>query len=223
MFDTTKTAKKTKAGPGQMTDAQLWQRIENAPLPVSPARHEFAETLAHLNDLPMYEAREVVQEYRRFLYLAAASDGRRVPPEPVRKAWELHARSPDYAAFCTEALGKPLGLDDGARKFGANAAYGRTLAAYARAFGTLPPAAIWPPAIQSRLPRWLLAHVAVLGLTGMMAIDRGEPSIFAIGVGLSLALYGLDLLADHLGRKRHGLGAAVSADLAYFLSEPGGR
>jgi len=223
MFDAKTMDVKSPADPGRMTDPHLWDRIKLATLPVSPARHEFPQALAYMSDLPVYEAREVVEEYRRFLYLAAISDDHRVPPEPVRKAWEMHAHNPEYTAFCAGALGKPLGLDDGARKFGANAAYRRTLEAYEREFGTLPPAAIWPPAIQLRVPRWLTAHAAVLGLTGILAFERGEPLLFAAGVGMSLVLYGLDVYGEHLRRDRHGLGADVSADLAYFLSESDAR
>jgi hypothetical protein len=214
MFDTTKH----KARTGKKTDPHLWNRIKIAPLPVSKARHEFAQALAYAIDLPVFEAREVVEEYRRFLYLATITEAPRVPPEAVRKAWMMHAQSPEYAAFCAEVLGKPLGFDDGTRKFGAHTAYRRTLDAYMREFAARPPAVIWPSAITLRMPRWLTAHAAVLGFTGMVAWDRGEPLLFATGVGISLALYGLDIYGAHMGRERRGLGADVTDDLAYFLS-----
>lgn len=214
---------KHPARTGKLTDPHLWNRIRMAPLPASKAQHEFAQALAHAIDLPVFEAREVEQEYRRYLYLAAITDALRVAPEPVRKAWIMHARSPEYTAFCAGVLGKALQLDDGARKFGANAAYRRTLEAYVQEFGTLPPTTVWPAAVSPRLPRWLTAHAAVLGFTGMIAWERGEPLIFATGVGLSLALYGLDVYGAHMGRGRRGFGADLSDDLSYFLNDSRGN
>ena len=215
MFDTSKHEPAT----GNLTDPHLWDRIRIAPLPASKSRHEFAEALAYQVDLPVFEAREVVQEYRRFLYLAAVTDEHRVPPEPVRQAWAMHARSPEYTAFCAGAVCKPLGLDDATRKFGANLAYRRTLEAYEREFGQTPPSAIWPPVVTPRMPRWLTAHAAVLGFTGMVAWESGEPLMFATGLGVSLAIYGLDVYGAHLLRERRGISADVSDDLAFFLSE----
>lgn len=202
-----------------MTDPHLWERIQFAALPDSIARHEFAVALAYQIDVPIAEARDVVREYRRFLYLATITDQHRVPPEPVRKAWAMHALSPDYADFCASVLKKPLAFDDGTRKFGAHGAYRRTLSAYLREFGTTPPATFWPPAIKPRLPRWPAAHASVLGITGLLALNSAAPLTFAIGVALSLAIYGLDLYGAYLSARRRGLGAAVSDDLAYFLSK----
>lgn len=208
---------------GQMTDPHLWNRIRIAPLPASKAQHEFAQALAQLSDLPVFEAREVEEEYRRFLYLAAITDALRVPPEPVRKAWLMHSQAPEYTAFCAGVLGKPLVLDDGTRKFGANAAYRRTLERYVHEFGEEPPATVWPAAMAPRMPRWLTAHAAILGFTGMFAWGGGEALIFATGVAMSLALYGVDLYSAHLGQARRGFGADLSDDLSYFLSDTGGR
>lgn len=219
MFHTTKTISRK----GNLTDPHLWDRIRAAPLPVSRARHEFHETLAYQLDLPAYEARELVEEYRRFLYLVAITDAPRVAPEPVRKAWAMHAQSPDYSAFCAGALCRSLVLDDGTRKFGANSAYHRTLEAYVSEFGTRPPASVWPQAISPRIPRWLTAHAAVLGFTGVIAWEQGEPLILATGLGMSMAIYGLDVYGAHMSRERRGLGTAVSDDLDYFLAETKNR
>ena len=208
---------------GNLSDPLLWDRIRIAPLPVSKSRHDFAEALAYEIDLPVFEAREVVEEYRRFLYLAAITDELRVPPNPVCHAWSMHAHSPEYTAFCAGTVCKPLGLDDGARKFGANAAYRRTLDAYAREFGQTAPPAIWPPMVRPRMPRWLTVHAVVLGFTGMVAWELGEPLLFAAGLGTSLAIYGLDVYAAHLRREGPGLSADLSDDLAFFLSGKKGR
>ncbi|HHC29026.1 MAG TPA: hypothetical protein ENK80_00430 [Rhodobacterales bacterium] len=206
-----------------MTDPRLWERIRIAPLPMSNTHHEFCEALAYAVDLPVFEEREVVEEYRRFLYLATITDAPLVPPEPVRQAWAMHAQSPEYAAFCAGVGCRPLGLPDARRKLDRSPDYQRARAAYAREFSQTPPAAIWPPAPTRRLPRWLPLHGAVLGFTGMAAWGSGEILMFATGVGVSLAVYGLDVYGAHLSRERQGLGVDLSNDLAFFLSEAGKR
>ncbi len=114
-------------------------------------------------------------------------------------------------------------VEDGSRKFAANTAYRHTLEAYIREFGTKPPATVWPSAIAPRLPRWPGMHLAVLGISGVMAWQNAEPLILAAGVGASLLIYGFDLYSAHLGRTRRGFGADLSDDLSYFLDETKGR
>lgn len=204
---------------GRMTDPHLWARIRMAPLPMSKTHHEFCEALAYQIDLPVFEAREVVEEYRRFLYLAAITDAPLAPPEPVRQAWEMHAQSPEYSAFCAGVVCKPLGLGDVPGKLTASGAYRRTRAVYCREFAKAPPPAIWPVASGPRLPRWLTLHAAVLGFTGVIAWESGEGLVFVTGVAISLAVYGLDVYGAHLFRARPGLSTDLSNDLAFFLSE----
>lgn len=213
MFDTATPAAPT---PG-LSDPALWNRLRVAPLPALRGCSDFARMLANTCDLPLAEARDVEQEYRRFLYLAALSPAQPVPPTAVRLAWQLHASAPEYAAFCAGVLKKPLPLDDTTRMLGATAAYQRTRADYAREFGQAPPRLIWTEGISPRLPRWLGAHAAILGFTGAVAWDRHDPAVFGLGLGLALALYGLDLWTSQRARQRRGIGAAAHKDLAFFL------
>lgn len=213
MFASTKSAR----GSAGLTDPNLWARIRLAPLPVTCDGAEFARALANAHDMPLRDAREVEQEYRRFLYLAAVSEAQRVAPVQVRLAWQLHASAPDYAAFCNGVLQKPLPLDDTSRMLGAAAAYQQTRSDYSREFGQEPTRFVWPEGITPRMPRWLTEHAAILGFTGAVAWGQREPLIFAAGLGLTVALYGYDLWSSRYSRHSKGLGEAMTSDLSYWL------
>ena len=219
MFTTKTPAPKN----GEMTDPHLWSRICMAPLPATRDGRVFARALAQTSDLPLVDAREIEAEYRRFLYLAAITEAARVVPAQVRQAWQMHAQSPEYVAFCTSVLGKPLPLDDTTRMLGAARAYDETRAAYMREFGHAPPPVYWPEGVSPRVPRWLVAHAAILGLAGSLAYGQGQPLFLAAGVGLALALYGFDLYSAHLGRRRRAFGERMSDDLSHFLNQTPGR
>jgi hypothetical protein len=219
MFTTEKSAPRA----GDMTDPHLWSRIRMAPLPATRDGREFFRALAHANDLPLSEARDIELEYRRFLYLAAIDSTALVVPAQIRKAWQLHAQSPEYVPFCASVLGKPLPLDDTSRMLGAAHAYRETRTAYQREFGNRPPRLYWPEGVAPRVPRWLAAHAAILGFSGSIAYGQAQPLYFAAGVGLALALYGLDLYSSHLGRSRNAFGDRMSDDLTHFLNQTQGH
>lgn len=211
------TSRNTAGDTGEMTDPHLWGRVRLAPLPATRDGREFHCALAHALDLPLSDAREIEREYRRFLYLAAIDDALRVPPPLVREAWQMHAQSPEYVPFCASVLGRQLPLDDTSRMLGASQAYLDTSEIYAREFGTRPPRAFWPEGVAPRLPRWLPAHLVILGSSAAFAYGRGEILFFAVGLGLSLVLYGIDLYSAHFGRRGAAFGDRMSDDLSYYL------
>ncbi|SMH33896.1 hypothetical protein SAMN05661107_0473 [Maritimibacter sp. HL-12] len=217
------SAKKSAPRNGEMTDSLLWSRIRMAPLPATRDGREFHCALALASDLPLSEAREIEMEYRRFLYLAAITDAPRVVPPQIRRAWQMHAQSPEYALFCNGVVGKALPLDDATRMLGAARAYHETRAAYRAEFGQNPPRFYWPEGVRPRVPRWLVAHAVILGLSGMVAYAQGQPLILAGGIGLALGLYGLDLYFAHVSRKRSAFGDRLSDDLSHFLNQSQGH
>jgi len=217
------TTKKPLGAHADMTDPLMWSRIRLAPLPATRDGREFHRALAQSTDLPLADAREVEAEYRRFLYLAATTQELRVAPPQVRTAWQMHAQHPDYEPFCAGVLGKPLPLDDSSRMLGASTAYAATRTAYLREFNENPPALHWPEGMAPRLPRWLPAHIGVLAVAAALALGHATLLYLALGVGLSLALYGVDLYLAHLGRRRDALGDRVSDDLSYFLDRAARR
>jgi hypothetical protein len=133
----------------ELQDDPLWHRLLVFAFDDPKAARPFSARLAAENGWsPGFTAR-VLEEYRRFLYLAATVAQRVVPSAAVRKAWHLHliyTRS-YWDALCRDVLGQPLHHhpgDDGSKAREARSGdYETTLTCYERAFGT-PPGDIWP-------------------------------------------------------------------------------
>lgn len=114
----------------------------------------FAARLARENGWSRPYAERVVEEYKRFAFLAVTSGITVCPSEDVDAAWHLHltyTRS-YWKRFCGEVLGRPLhheptkgGSAEGAKHL---AMYADTLAAYRDAFGRGAPTDIWPDGAQ---------------------------------------------------------------------------
>ncbi len=117
-----------------------------------PVQLTFTERLARENGWEPAFAGRVVEEYRRFVFLAMTAGHPVTPSEHVDQAWHLHltyTRS-YWERFCNGVLPRPLhheptkgGADEG-EKF--DGQYNRTLESYERAFGDAAPSDIWPPA-----------------------------------------------------------------------------
>ncbi len=127
----------------------LWERIA-AHMIGGAAAQSFTRRLARENLWSMAYAEAVVQEYRRFCYLACVSGGKITPSDAVDQAWHLHlTHSRDYwEQFCPDVLRRSLhhGPSDGTAADAARFArqYADTLALYAASFGHAAPASIWP-------------------------------------------------------------------------------
>ena len=131
---------------------ELLARIQAHPLDKPGADWPFSERLAQENGWPHGFALRVIDEYRRFVYLACVADEEVTPSNEVDQAWHLHlAYTRDYwGEFCPNVLGRPLhhgptqGGSAESDRYEAN--YARTLELYKRTFQERPPSDIWPPA-----------------------------------------------------------------------------
>ena len=130
----------------------LYRRICAFAIDEGPAAHGFADRLADENGWPRRYTARVIAEYRKFLYLCATAGVPMTPSDQVDQAWHLHLTHTRsyWQRLCREVLPAPLhheptlgGCHERA-KF--HAWYERTLDAYRRAFGSEPPADVWPPA-----------------------------------------------------------------------------
>lgn len=98
----------------------------------------------------------MVEEYRRFALLAATAGHPVTPSDAVDQAWHLHlSYTRDYWERFCPLLGRPLhheptagGPAEQHRFFDQ---YADTLLAFEQAFGTVPPADIWPDAARRLL------------------------------------------------------------------------
>src|ERR1700722_6006350 len=133
----------------------LWKRIQEFEIdgPAPPAL-SFATRLARENGWSRRYAMRIVDEYKRYMLLAAVSAEPVCPSEDVDAAWHMHltyTRS-YWKRFCGDVLGTPIHHDPtrgGPAEAGKHLMmYERTLATYRLTFGEEPPADIWPPAEQ---------------------------------------------------------------------------
>jgi hypothetical protein len=91
-------------------------------------------------------AQRVIEEYRKFLFLAMRAGHQVIPPGIVNEAWMMHLQN---AQNYWENLGqmiseRPMAQGVDARTFASMAdAWSATLQSYERIFGVKPPADIW--------------------------------------------------------------------------------
>ena len=129
---------------------ELWQRIERFQVDATEASLPFSARLAKENRWSAEFTRRVIEEYKRFAFLAVAAGHPASPSETVDQAWHLHLTYSEnyWKVFCPTVLETPLhhhptrGGAAESRKF--EDWYARTLASYERFFGTPAPADIWP-------------------------------------------------------------------------------
>lgn len=116
----------------------------------SGAPFTFTQRLAKENIWPLTFAVRVADEYKKFMFLAAAA-GHAVSPSPiVDQAWHLHlAYTRSYwDDLCEKILHRKIhhipttGRADESAKFGGW--YENTLASYRTLIGAEPPGDIWP-------------------------------------------------------------------------------
>jgi hypothetical protein len=145
-------------------DNPLWQRIAqfhpDKPGVVLP----FSKRLALENGWSRRYALRVVEEYKRFVFLARTAAHPVTPSEEIDQAWHLHmvyTRS-YWEDFCGKILERPLhhSPTEGGKSELAKymAQYEQTLQTYQETFGHAAPSDIWPPANQrfsAGLWRWV--------------------------------------------------------------------
>ncbi|WP_197051839.1 glycine-rich domain-containing protein [Sphingomonas sp. 35-24ZXX] len=164
-------------------DDPVWQALAAMRIEPEGASLSFTRRLARENGWSRTHAEAVMEEYRRFLYLAATGTDTVTPSDQIDQAWHLHlAYTRHYwEELCARIIGRPLhhgptagGSAEG-RKY--RSLYAATLQRYRDTFGSEPPSDIWPPSDvrfgvryqwvdRSRhfvLPR---RHVSIAGMAG---------------------------------------------------------
>ncbi|RMX05062.1 hypothetical protein D8I35_13155 [Corticibacter populi] len=154
------------AAAGPSRSHPVWQRLDAYQVGPETADFSFIQRLAHENGWSLAQSGRVMEEYRRFCFLAVTGSGQATPSDAVDQAWHLHLTfTHDYwQRFCPEVLGRPLhhrptagGPAERARFF---EQYAQTLRRYEQVFGAAAPADIWPGAAQRLLqdPRARRVH-----------------------------------------------------------------
>jgi hypothetical protein len=130
----------------------LYQRICDYSPDDGKSAFTFTQRLARDNSWDLIYARRVVEEYKRFMFLAVVAGHPVTPSEQVDQAWHLnliYTRS-YWDDLCGQVLGMPI--HHGPTKGGADEhvkfcdLYERTKASYEKLFNETPPPDIWPAA-----------------------------------------------------------------------------
>ncbi len=148
-------------------DSALWRALAafdvdcasaaGGPADGAAPKSRFADKLAREQGWTRAFADRAIEEYKRFLFLAATSGALTVPSEAVDQVWHLHLTHTRsyWDDLCAKTLGRPLHHDPSPGGWTARdrhaRAYARTLERYRRVFGAAPDCTIWP-AVEQRFP-----------------------------------------------------------------------
>lgn len=133
-------------------ESQRYERIRAFSLDDGHSALPFSARLARENGWSLDYAGRVIDEYKKFMFLAVAAGHPVTPSEQIDQAWHLHLVYTDsyWRVFCGQVLGKPV--HHGPTMGGASELekyrdwYQRTKASYQRRFKQTPPGDIWPGA-----------------------------------------------------------------------------
>ena len=178
------------------TTSELWARLEAYEIGIEGAAFPFAARLARENRWSTSFTQRVIQEYKRFCYLACTAGHEVTPSDAVDQVWHLHLTySRDYwGEFCPKVLGMDLhhgptagGQVERTRYYDQ---YAETFRSYEAAFAEPPPADIWPNA-RRRFgvdPKGLRVNP-----NDVMILDRrlailGAAGWIALGIGIAVVI-----------------------------------
>ena len=170
---------------------ELYERIRTFSFDAPGTAYTFVQRLAKENAWSRPYAERVVDEYRRFAFLAVAAGHPVSPSDAVDQAWHLHlvyTRS-YWDEFCSKVLHTPLHHEPGrggekeVAKF--DDWYARTLASYAKFFGEGPPADVWLTVLEKAARREEFRRVDV---KRHWVLSKRK-----LGIGVAAALLALSL------------------------------
>ena len=132
-----------------MKDPILWSKIQNFQLDEPDVKFPFSKRLARDNNWSHEFAKDVIEEYKKFIYLCCTSTDPITPSDSVDQAWHLHLTYTKsyWKKFCGETLNREIhhnptkGGNSERNKF--SDFYDRTFELYNTEFGIDPPKHIW--------------------------------------------------------------------------------
>ncbi|MBW4488294.1 MAG: TIGR04222 domain-containing membrane protein [Trichocoleus desertorum ATA4-8-CV12] len=179
-----------------LQQAELYQRIQAFSLDNPHDSLSFSKRLACENKWSVEYTQRVIQEYKKFVFLAVVAGHPVSPSEQVDQAWHLHltyTRS-YWEEFCSKVLGTPLHHEP---TRGGNAEqekfddwYNQTLASYTAWFGEAPPTDIWPPAHLRFAQEAELIQVDPQHYWVLSKLKLPKPAIPLLALILALAIVG---------------------------------
>jgi hypothetical protein len=197
-----------------MKDAALWTRLLAHDFALSGAGATLSAKVVHETTLNASKAATAVDEYRRFLYLAATSATPVAPSQVVNAVWQCHVTDTRayVDALCNQVIGCMIHNDAPAAAPINDPAYARTLALYAKEFGIAPPPKVWPDAAALGYDR-IVGGFAVAGLVlGGLGWASGEMLTVGIGVAMILGAcaWWVTMAPWHAGKRETGSSDSAS-------------
>jgi hypothetical protein len=136
--------------PWEFHQVELYERIQALKIDQAEVLFPFSKRLARDHQWSLVYTQRVIEEYKKFLFLAIVAGHPVTPSEAIDAAWHLHLTYTHsyWDELCTQILQKPLhhhptqGGEQQRSLF--RHCYSQTLDSYARFFGDSAPADIWP-------------------------------------------------------------------------------
>lgn len=134
-----------------MKDNVLWQKIADYNVDNVDSELPFSQRLARENGWSVEYAKRVIEEFKKFCYLAMVSGHFVTPSDQVDQVWHLFLLYTQqyWGEYCPNILGRPFhhGPTKGGHKEGEkfHEWYENTKTTYHEEFGQIPPVDIWPP------------------------------------------------------------------------------
>lgn len=178
--------------------------------PGAPDQASFKARLARETGWDSDATEKAIQEYRRFIYLAAINPSVTTPSDVVDQVWHLHMvyTKSYWDDLCRDVVGRVLHHDpaaaDGSQREHYREAYADTLALYRQEFGEDAPREIWPPSEQ-RFPAPVRRQVD-LNAYWLVRKPRRSGASFVMGLGALVMLLSIPALGF--------LGAIVGVGMA---------
>jgi hypothetical protein len=93
-----------------LPDDNLWTRIEQFELDEPDAGFPFSARLAKETGWTYPHTQRVIEEYRRFVYLACVAGHPVSPADEVDEVWHLHLTYTEsyWGRFCPQVIDRPL-------------------------------------------------------------------------------------------------------------------
>lgn len=129
---------------------QLWDRISQFEFDNAQIQFNFTDRLARENNWTRSYSNEVIEEYKKFIFLCCTLPNGATPSDQVDQVWHLHLTYTKsyWIDFCKNTLHQEVhhnpteGGSSEKNKF--NTIYSLTKVEYQKVFHQIPPIEIWP-------------------------------------------------------------------------------
>ncbi|NJP10149.1 MAG: TIGR04222 domain-containing membrane protein [Leptolyngbyaceae cyanobacterium RU_5_1] len=218
---------------------ELYQKLQVFSFDQPDTQLPFHKRLARDNGWSLTYAQRVIEEYRKFAFLAVVAGHPVSPSDQVDQAWHLHLTDSRsyWQEFCPQVLQMSLHHEPGrggiSERLKLNDWYHRTLESYERFFGQTPPADIWPPAVirfgrDLRFVRinteqnWVVPKPALPSLT----VRLNQAILLPLGFTLTVTVAGCEAIAGLPNPLNvtgpdflifYSVAAAIAIGLAFYL------